>query len=150
VTNWRTMIEKDYLGAWDLATADGAPRPYTLEIVKVTSVSLKTRETGNKGKRKLVIQFARADKRFVCNTTNAETIESLYGPDIEGWIGKRVTLYQADVRNPKGSGTIKGIRVQAKRPGGPAEQVISRPVDPAMREEQDQAFNGREPGSDDT
>jgi hypothetical protein len=81
----------------------------------VGSNLLKTKDTP-KGKRKCVITFEGARKKFVSNTTNCETIESLYGADTDGWIGKLVTLYQADVRNPKGKGTIKGIRVSSKPP----------------------------------
>ncbi len=151
--NWRTMIEKDHLGAWDLVADDGkTPRDYTLCIASVASVALKTRETP-KGKRKVVITFARAKKRFVANTTNCETIESLYGADTDGWAGKLLTLYQTDVRNPKGTGTVKGIRVRPKRPAGQAEAVPDREVDPDIREAQSEAFDrepspAREPGED--
>lgn len=147
--HWRTMVEKDHLGAWDLTGPDGkTPKDYTLQIAAVNSVALKTRETP-KGKRKCVVTFQRARKKFVANTTNCEVIESLYGGDTDGWIGKLVTLYQADVRNPKGHGTIKGIRVRPKKPAGQPEEVPEREVDQAVRDEQNEAF-GREPGSDDT
>jgi len=146
--HWRTMIEKDHLGAWDLTGPDGkTPRDYTLQIVKVQSVSLKTREVP-KGKRKLVITFAKARKKFVCNTTNAETLEDLYGGDVDQWVGKLVTLYQTDVRSPKGKGMVKGIRVRPRRPEGQAEEVPDKEVDEDIRSDQNDGF-GREPGSDD-
>jgi hypothetical protein len=142
------MVEKDYLGAWDLVVGkDGAPKDYTLTIAAVKSVALKSREAP-KGKRKVVISFLEARKAMVGNTTNCETIESLYGPDTDAWVGKLITLYQTDVRSPKG-GTIRGIRVRPKKPTGAAtERIEERPVDEAMRAAQDEAFN-REPGSDD-
>ena len=151
--NWRTLIEKDHLGSWDLVGDDGKPRDYTLEIAKVESVSLKTKSTP-KGKRKVVITFVdkrvrpeRPRKKFVANSTNCETIEGLYGPLTEHWIGKRITLYQTDVRSPDGKGTVKGIRVRPSMPKGPAEEVPERDVDPEMRAAQDEAF-GREPGEE--
>jgi len=148
VTHWRQLIEKDHLGAWDLVADDGnTPKDFTLQIVKVESVALKTKQTP-KGKRKAVITFARARKKFVCNTTNCEVIESMYGQHIEGWVGKLITLYQGDVRNPNGRGTIKGICVRPRKPSGQAEAVPEREVDPQMRADQEAAF-GREPGSDD-
>lgn len=141
------LIEKDHLGAWDLVDPKtGAPRDYTLEIATVSSKSLKTRETP-KGKRKCVITFKGAQKAMVCNTTNCELIENMYGSDTDGWIGKRITIYQGDVRSPKGGGTIKGIKVRPKPPTGSAEAIASQPVDEAIRKEQDDAF-GREPGDD--
>lgn len=150
MAHWRTLIEKDHLGAWDLVGPDGkTPKDYTLEIAKVTSNLVKTRENPT-GKRKCVITFVRARKKFISNTTNCETIESLYGHDTDGWVGKRVTLYQADVKNPKGKGTTKGIRVRPRAPDAKqaAEEMPEREVDPDMRAEQNAAYD-REPGSDD-
>ncbi len=142
--HWRTMVEKDYLGAWDLVDErTQKPREYTLTIAMVRSVSLKTKETP-KGKRKVVITFDGAKKAFVSNATNCETIEAMYGGDTDAWLGQRITIFQTDVRNPKGSGTIKGIRVKPGKPRGPAEVIPDVPVDEAMREEQEAAF--REPG----
>ncbi len=141
--NWRTLVEKEYLGAWDLADAAGKPRQYVLEIAAVESVALKTRETP-KGRRKCVISFKGAQKKFVGNTTNCETIESLYGPDVDLWVGKSVTLYQTDVRSPTGKGTIKGIRVRPQVPPGKAEVIESRDVDPETRAAQNEAFGRTE------
>lgn len=154
MTHWRALIEKDYLGAWDLVDRDGStPRDYTLQIQEVKSVALKTKQTPD-GKRKCVIRFRGARKRMVSNTTNCTIIESLYGRDIEGWVGKLITLYQGDVRNPAGRGMIKGICVRPKVPKGKPEEVQERPVDEEMRNEQNEAFGRtnepaeREPGED--
>lgn len=141
MAHWRTLIEKDHLGAWDLVDPrDGkTPKDFTLQIKSVNSKLLKTRQTP-KGKRKAVIVFERAKKAFVCNTTNCEIIGRLYGDDIDGWPGKLVTLYQGDVRNPNGGGTVKGICVRPKKPVGQAEAVPEREVDQDMRDEQNAAF----------
>jgi hypothetical protein len=140
--HWRTHIEKDFLGAWDLVAADGkTPKDYTLKVARVKSQLLKTREHP-KGKRKCTIQFVGARKAMVANATNCETIEAMYGPDTDAWVGKLVTLYQTDVRNPNG-GTIRGIRVRPRKPQGHAETLVESPVDQAMRDEQEAAF-GRE------
>lgn len=152
--HWRTYMEKDYLGAWDLVGPDEKPRDYTLKIVAAQSVAVKTKETP-KGKRKVVLSFQGATKKFISNTTNCETIESMYGGDPKGWIGKSITLYMTDTRNPKAHvagqpATVKCIRVRPKIPTGKAETIVERPVDEAMRAEQDAAFDrpGREPGEE--
>lgn len=143
MAHWRTMIEKDHLGAWDLVGPDGkTPKDFTLEIVKVESKLLKTREQPD-GRRKCVLTLRGARKQFVANTTNCETIESLFGSDTDAWIGKRITLYQTDVRNPnpkKGGKMIRGIRVRTKPATGPAESLPEREVDEGMRSAQDEAF----------
>jgi hypothetical protein len=146
------MIEKDHLAAWDLVVPGTMkPRDYTLQIAGVESKVLKT--VGDaKGKRRCVVRFDRAEKAFVANTTNCTVIENMYGADTDGWIGKSITLYQGDVRNPKGSGTIKGIKVRPQVPSGKAEPIKAAPIDTAMRAAQDAAFErepaGREPGDD--
>jgi hypothetical protein len=147
MAHWRSLIEKDFLGAWDLVDAQsGKPREFTLKIVKVASELLKTKEQP-KGKRKAVIRFDRATKALVANSTNCEVIAAMYGSDIEAWIGKSITLYQADVRDPRAAGTVKGIRVRPRKPSGPAEAIEGQPVDRAMRDEQDAAY-AREPGQE--
>lgn len=137
--NWRTMIDKLYLGAYDLVGRDGAPKDFTLKIASVKSDLLKTKETP-KGKRKIVIRFERAEKGFVCNSTNATTIEGMFGADTDGWIGKSITLYQGETRDPKTGGTVKAIRVRPRAPKGPAEAIEAQPVDDAMRAAQAAAF----------
>lgn len=148
--HWRTMIEKDHLAAWDLVVPGTmTPRDYTLEISRVESKVLKTKGDAN-GKRRLVIHFVKsrkdgkvieARKGFVCNSTNAEIIETMYGADVDAWPGNRITLYQGDVRNPKGKGTVKGIKVRTRKPTGTAEAPHEdAPIDEAMRAEQNEAW----------
>lgn len=130
------------------------PRDYTLKIEHVSSQVLKTKETP-KGKRRCTIRFERTQKGMVANSTNCEIIENMYGGDTDGWVGKLITIYQGDVRNPKGSGTIKGIKVRPKVPSTRPEQVATQPVNESMRHEQNEAFGReadpapqREPGDD--
>lgn len=143
--HWRSLIEKDYLGAWDLVGKDGKPRDFTLKISKVESRKLQTKQQP-KGKRKAVIRFDGADKAMVANSTNCETIEGMYGADTDAWTGKMVTLYQTtcDV-GPKRN--VPCIRVRPTIPRGKSEPIASQPVDPAARAKQDDAFD-REPGEE--
>ncbi len=136
--HWKTMIEKDYIGVWDLTDDAGRPRDFTLKIAKVTSDLVKSREVP-KGKRKVVLRFDRARKAFIANSTNCETIEAMYGPDTDRWVGQSVTLYPTDVRGLKG-GMVKGVRIRPKKPAGAPEELAEREVDPATRAEQDAEF----------
>jgi hypothetical protein len=152
--NWRSMIEKDFLGAWDLVDPQtGTPCVWTLKIKAVRSELLKTKETP-KGKRKVVIEFYGVRKKFVSNATNCTTIEGFLGADTDGWKDQAIDLQQADVRDPKTGQTIKGIRVRSKKPNRePATSMPDQPVDRGMRDEQNKAFGrgqeeAREPGSD--
>ena len=149
--HWRSLIEKDYMGAWDLVDRAGKPKDYTLEIESVGSQNLKTREVP-KGKRKAVIRFKGASKGFVSNSTNCETIEGMYGDNTDNWVGKLVTLYatttsMAGKKRGDPMRQVPCIRVRPMVPKGKAESVESRPVDPDMRSQQDAAFD-REPGQE--
>lgn len=139
MTNWRSLQEKDFIGSWDLVDAVGKPKDFTLKIATVTSRAVNSRETP-KGKRKVVITFHGAKKAMIANTTNCETIESMFGPEIEKWVGESITLYQTMVRSPKG-GQIAGVRVRPKKPTGAAEILAEREVDPEIRKAQDEAFD---------
>jgi hypothetical protein len=141
------MIEKDYLGAWDLADAAGKPRDFTLEIERVESKILKTKEDP-KGKRKVAITFAGARKSFVANSTNCQLIEAMYGGETTAWKGKKITLYGTTTSvGPKRN--VPCIRVRPMIPKAAAETLAEtlaeKPVDAAMREAQDEAF-AREAG----
>lgn len=146
--HWRSLIDKDFMGAWDLVDKTGKPKDYTLAIAKVESKLLKTKEQP-KGRRRCTITFHKAQKQFVANSTNCETIAGMYGNDVDAWVGKLVTLYQTTTRDPKNprGPEVPCIRVRPRKPTGQAEEIEAQPVDEAMRDAQDKAF-GREPGEE--
>ncbi len=76
--HWRSMIEKDFLGAWDLVDDKMQPKDFTLKITKVEAKILKTQQNP-KGKRKCTITFERAQKGMVANSTNCGIIEATDG-----------------------------------------------------------------------
>lgn len=80
------------------------------------------------GQMKPVIYFHGHDKSLVLNVTNSRTIEKMYGPNTNDWIGRPVTLYTAEIEF-KGE-TTEGVRVrsfQTPKSGPPA----SKPLDPS-------------------
>ena len=60
--DYRTMFDKENLGAWDLA---GKDRVVTIEHVKPGKVG-----HGNKASKKPIISLVGKTKKFVCNITN--------------------------------------------------------------------------------
>lgn len=105
--DYRTLFERDYVGAWDL------DKDATLTIAKVEQRKLHTAK-GEKGKP--IITFEGAQKGFVVNNTNGKTIAALYGTKTENWIGKKITLYRTTTA--LGRETVDCIRV---RPVAPPE-----------------------------
>jgi hypothetical protein len=149
--HWRSLLERDSLGAWDLVDAHGRPKDWTLEIVKVTMQKVKSKQQP-KGRGKPHIFFKGAEKYLIAGATICEAIEGMYGGDYDKWIGKRITLHQSTTEMTKEKGkpavTVPCIRVRVTVPKGAAEDIPRQDVDPAMRAIQNEAF-GREPGSDD-
>ena len=86
MTHWRKYAEpSDTLRAWDL---DG--REHTLVMDRVEGGEIVTKD----GRKKLPMLFFRgAKKPLGLNTTNAKTIQSLYGTEVEAWSGKAITIY---------------------------------------------------------
>ena len=79
--HWKSMMDKEYLGHWDL---DG--KDVTVEIASVSGDEIPSKHGK---KKKPVIAFKGAEKKLIANTTNCTVIEGMYGSDVDEWIGKR-------------------------------------------------------------
>lgn len=110
MTDYRGLYDRDYIGHWDLEGRD-----VTVTISKVTPGELVAQ--GNRKSKKPIVHFVGKDKGFVVNKTNGRTIASLYGPKIEDWVGKKITLFCTMTRDPSGgSGEVECIRVRPVKP----------------------------------
>lgn len=109
MTDYRSLYDKDYIGAWDLKDKD-----VTVTITRVIGGSL-VGQGGRKSK-KPVIYMKGTEKGFAVNSTNGKTIAALYGNHVEEWVGKRITLYKSTTRSPSGDGEVECIRVRPKAP----------------------------------
>jgi hypothetical protein len=87
------MLNYDYLGAYSLP--DGGDMDVT--IINTESSKVKNAQSPN-GEECFIVYFKEADKPMILNATNCKTIQTLYSPFIEDWIGKRVTLYSKMVK----------------------------------------------------
>lgn len=121
-TDYRSLYDKDYIGAWDLKDKD-----VTVTIVKVKGGEL-TGPGGRKSK-KPVVYMKGTEKGFALNATNGKAIAGMYGNHVENWVGKRITLYKSTTRNPNGDGEVECIRV---RPQIPAGKPAADPQDEAV------------------
>lgn len=124
MTDYRSLYDKEYIGAWDIADKD-----VTVTILKVIGGSLTA--VGGRKSKKPVIYMKGTEKGFAVNATNGKTIATMYGPMIEDWVGKRITLFKSTTRSPSGDGEVECIRVRPKvppgRPANPTEQVTQQP-----------------------
>ena len=93
-THWKKLINPDYIGAYALDPG----KDLTVQISQVRREMV----TGADGKKEeCTVAYLKDQKPMILNVTNCKTIEKLYGPYIEDWAGKHITLYAAN--SPKGS-----------------------------------------------
>lgn len=106
-TDYRSMFDSEYIGAWDLEGRD-----VTVTIEKVEAGELTTQ--GGRKARKPIVHFVGKKKGFALNKTNAKIIASLYGKDTKEWIGREITVYPT--QTSFGSEQVDCIRVRPMVP----------------------------------
>lgn len=132
--HFKKLFDKDTIGAHNLTDDNDRPLDVTLTISRIEVTELPSRSRDKGPEKKPVFWFKeRPNKRMICNITNAEIIAKLYGNDVNGWIGKAITLYSGTTRDPKG-GTCQGVMVRPNVPKArgakPGGQLRDVPVDP--------------------
>jgi hypothetical protein len=84
-------------------------KDWTLRIARV---ELEDLGEGSDKKPKAVVSFSNAKKQWVMNRTNGSALKAMFGRDTNDWLGKRVTLYPAEVTDPFTGELILAIRVR--------------------------------------
>jgi len=85
-THWRKLRNEKYLGSWDFEEN----KEYTFLINSVKREEIPSRNGGNDFRP--VIYTSSSPKGIVLNVTNAKMVEILHGPEIEGWVDKKVIV----------------------------------------------------------
>ena len=101
-----------------LKAADLKNRTIKLKIGGVTF-----EEIGQDKDKKPILHFAGVEKGLVLNKTNATTIGSIHGQELEGWTGKEIELFEQMV--PFQGQNVAAIRVRAVTE--PGESIPERP-----------------------
>ena len=103
MTHWRRCLDADWLMCGHL---DGAERTWTIKSVARQKVKF---AASNETKTKPVISFAEIPLPYAPGATVCAQIEAATGSaDIEGWVGKRITLYPTITR-------VKGVETPCIR-----------------------------------
>lgn len=110
--DYRTMFDKEHLGAWDLQGRD-----VTVIIESVKAGQL-VGEGGKKAK-KPILKFEGKEKTMACNVTNARAIAGMYGTDTTKWCGQKITIYPTVTQF--GGKEVECIRVRPLKPEGKAD-----------------------------
>jgi hypothetical protein len=137
-TDYRTMVEKDYLGQWDLeGRADAIVliekvEPYAPEKRKTKMVDGARVEEKNK---RIKVTFRGKRKAWLAGPVSQKVIAGMYGRYVQDWIGKPIALY-VDPTVQFGRETTGGIRVRPTPPTGKATTApLDQPVDQAKAEQ---------------
>lgn len=102
-THWKRLINPDYLGAYSLE--EGQDMNVTIEHVRRDLV------TGTGGKKEeCTIAYLKGQKPLILNNTNSKSIAKLYGPYIEDWAGKPITLFATTTK--MAGETVECLRVR--------------------------------------
>lgn len=109
MTDYRSLYDRDYIGAWDLEGKDVTVTIATVKGGELTAI-------GGRKSKKPIIHFAGKEKGMIVNKTNAKTIAAMYGNLVEAWVDKRITLFTSMTRNPEGGGDVECIRVRPSIP----------------------------------
>ena len=106
-THWKKLINPDYIGAY--ALDPGKDLNVQISAVKREMI------TGADGKKEeCTIAYLVGQKPMILNVTNCKSIEKLYGPYIEEWSGKFITLYVSKVR--AFGETVDALRIRNRVP----------------------------------
>jgi hypothetical protein len=91
MSDYRSMYEGTYLGAWNLVNEKGEKVEPIVTISSVEAGTI-TGEGGKKSKKPL-IHFEGKSLPMVIGKTVGKTIAGMYGTEVNSWVGKRIQLY---------------------------------------------------------
>ena len=144
MTHYKTLIDTTWLGQWDFPPGKSA----TVEIESVARYKpIRPRKVkqpdgtyGLEKNKRVIIAFAGKKKRWLAGPVSQDAIAAMFGPDVDAWKGKRITLYvDADVM--MGRAKVGGIRVRPMAATGPlTEDPRDREVDEDKAQEIADAF----------
>jgi hypothetical protein len=105
-------INEAYPSKYLSATAD-IPEDADL-ILTIREVTTENVGQGAKAEDKPVVYFNEHKKGLILNKTNSKSVAGLYGPETDGWIGKKLALFATEV-DFQGEQKL-AIRVRLKAP----------------------------------
>jgi len=107
-THWKKNFDYRFTGAYEL-------EPNQEKIVTITKVGIEqVKSTDGNNQDCLVAYFKEDSKPMVLNKTNCKTIEKLYSPYTEDWIGKKITVFSTKVR--AFGETVDALRIRPTKP----------------------------------
>lgn len=112
-THFKKLRNPNYIGSYELMTGD---KP--IELVVAIEKAVKEMVQNGDKKEEAMVVYLKGQKPMIVNSTNAKAISSATGsPYIEDWVGKKITLYVAQI---KAFGEkVDALRVKKEAPSLP-------------------------------
>lgn len=107
-THWKKLVDPRYIGVYSLPN-NGGDLTVTIDFVRLETITM----MGGK-KEDHSIMHLKGQKPMILNATNSKSIHKLYGPYIEDWIGKKITLFQSTAK--LASEIVECLRIRPKIP----------------------------------
>lgn len=102
-THYKRLMNPDYIGAYALNEGEDL----TVVIAHVAREII----TGTGGKKEeCTVAHLKNQKPFILNSTNQKSIAKLYGPFIEDWAGKPITLFASTTK--LAGDTVECLRIR--------------------------------------
>lgn len=104
-THWKLLQNPDYIGAYWLPPGE--------DVTVTIDYVVREMITGTGGKKEeCTVAHLQGVKPFILNATNSKTIAKLYGPYIEDWAGKPITLFASTAK--LAGDTVECLRIRPK------------------------------------
>lgn len=112
-THYKQLMNPDYFGAY--ALPDGNDLTVTIKQVKREVVV-----TAGGKKEECTVCHLSGQKPLILNATNGKTIAKLYGPFIQDWEGKQITMFASTTKF--GGEVVECVRIRGVAPQNAATQ----------------------------
>lgn len=107
LTHWKQLVDPRFIGAY--ALPNGNDLTVTIERVQLETITM----MGGK-KEDHSIMYLKGQKPMILNATNSKSIHKLYGPYIEQWVGKQITLHASTTK--LGGELVECLRIRPSIP----------------------------------
>jgi hypothetical protein len=78
-------------------------KPHDIDDELTATIESWRSKTWDDGNKSLYLKLAGVEPEFRCNVSNMKRIAEMYGTDIEGWLGKPISLLPDKTKNPQGA-----------------------------------------------
>jgi hypothetical protein len=122
-THWKRLMNPDYIGAYWLPPGEDV----TVTIEHVAREMI----TGTGGKKEeCTVAHLKGVKPLILNATNSKSIAKLYGPYIEDWAGKKITLFASTAK--LAGETVECLRIRPKVAERKKQPITDARLDSAL------------------